>query len=179
MISGHPNRFRHEKREHSTLPGVLCQAHDSKTCLFDGTEIVSLWCCCSFSPLCRDAGTGTWGGLVPCSTKFWIISYRRSPDSTVFVPLGNHTIWKTVLFGEWFITATLFMTFRISKSPLLLIFTRIFKMFWFLKLKKWLSCLFWHAYLEIYHKVWLLDKKFNMDEYFVQFIADKLLGYLR
>ena len=57
LILGHPNRFRHEKREHSTLPGVLCQAHDSKTCLFDGTEIVSLWCCCSFFPLCRVAGT--------------------------------------------------------------------------------------------------------------------------
>ena len=65
---GYPNRFRHEKREHSTLPGVLCQAHDSKTCLFDGTEIVSLWCCCcSFFPSAGSPESlGTWGtGPVP------------------------------------------------------------------------------------------------------------------
>ena len=50
-ILSHPTKFWHGKKP--TLPGVLCQAHDSKTCLFDGTEIVSLWCCCSFfSPHC-------------------------------------------------------------------------------------------------------------------------------
>ena len=105
--------------------------------------------------------------------------YRDSLDNSVFAPPGNCTIPKTVLIGDWFSTKTLFMTFGISKSPFLLIFTRIFKIFWFLKLKKWLLCLFWHVYWEIYRKFWLSDTIFNMDGYIAQFIAIKFLRLLR
>ena len=35
----HPRKFRHGNKKTSD-PGVLCRAHDRKTCLFDGTEIV-------------------------------------------------------------------------------------------------------------------------------------------
>ena len=50
----------------------------------------------------------------------------------------------------------------------MLIFTRIVKVFWLLKLIKWLLCLFWHAYWQVYHKIWL-GEKFIMDCYIVQF----------
>ena len=114
--------------------------------------------------------------LVPGNPRqiYSICNYRGSPDSTVFVLPGNRIIPKTVLIGDWFSTKTLFMTFEISKSPFLLIFTRIL----IFETEKWLVCLFWHFYWEIYLKFWLLDKKFNIYGYFVHFLANKFLGLL-
>ena len=89
--------------------------------------------------------------------------YRDSPDSTVFVPPGNRTIAKTVLIGDWFSIRNAVYDLWNIKVPFLLIFTRILKVFWSLKLKKCLSCLILHVYWEIQHKVWLLDNIFIMD----------------
>ena len=87
-----------KKREHSTLPGVLCQAHDSKTCLFDGTEIVSLWCCCSCSPLCRIAGSpersGTWG-TGPVTHQIMNIKLTLFQSGG-----GSHCVFKWILRGH-------------------------------------------------------------------------------
>ena len=43
--------------------------------------------------------------------------YRGSPDSTVFAHPGNHTIDKTVLFGDWFSTKIAIYDFWIVKGP--------------------------------------------------------------
>ena len=43
--------------------------------------------------------------------------YRGSPDSTNFVPPGNHTIAKIVLFGTDLELKLRFMTFGFPKSP--------------------------------------------------------------
>ena len=59
--------------------------------------------------------------------------HRGSPDSTVFVPPGNHTIEKTVLFGDWFNTKIAIYDFWIFKVPF---FGSFSSYFWFLKLKK-------------------------------------------
>ena len=58
----------------------------------------------------------------------------KNTDSTVFVPPGNRTIEKTVLFrsGIDFVLNSQFMTFGFSKSPFLL----IFKLFLYSKLEK-------------------------------------------
>ena len=63
--------------------------------------------------------------------KLW---YRGSPDSTVFAPPGNHTIEKTVLFGDWFSTKIAIYDFWIFKVPVFSSFSLIkvhfFSYFW-------------------------------------------------
>ena len=85
----------------------------------------------------------------------WLMQYRGSPDSTVFAPPGNRTIVKTVLFGDWFSTKIVIYDFWIFKVPF---FGSFSKLFWFLKVKKWLLGSFWNIYWVIYHKFWHPDK---------------------
>ena len=74
-------------------------------------------------------------------------NYRGSPDITVFAPPGNRTIKKTILFGDWFSTKIAIYDFWILKSPFLL----IFKLFWFLKLNKWLHIWFhFETFIELF-----------------------------
>ena len=60
--------------------------------------------------------------------------YSGSRVSTVFAPPGNCIIEKTVQFGDWFSYKIAIYDFWIFKFPFFLL---IFKLFWFLKLKKW------------------------------------------
>ena len=77
---------------------------------------------------------------------FTIIPDSLSPDSMVFLPPGNRTNGKIVLF----------MTTRFSKfHGFFAHFTRIFKIFSFLKLKKWFWLVDWVIDHKIVSSFWL------------------------
>ena len=48
------------------------------------------------------------------------------PDSTNFVPPGNRTIAKIILFGDWFSTKIAIYDFLISKVPFFSYFWPVF-----------------------------------------------------
>ena len=81
--------------------------------------------------------------------------YRGSPDSTNFVPPGNSTIAKIVLFGDWFSTKVAIYDFWISKVP-------FFSYFWpAFNVKLWIFPSIYSTFEQLDHSVLVFRKIFS------------------
>ena len=87
---------------------------------------------------------------------------------------------RAVLTDDWFSTKNTIYDFQNFKVPFICQFSLEFSRYF--DIWNWKSdcySLSWHVFWEIYNKVWLLDKIFEMDGCCAQFIANKFLRLLQ